>query len=356
MQPPKPELRSPPRSDHRSQSTGDAAVAARAREGVKLSVRSGGPVLTSEQSAILRERLLGQLVAIDSTDEAVAWARQNLSTKNTLTADDARIVEAKFQAKLSTIGDGEGASEARNAVSVQKCPSVGLMRPLAENFRRGLVTLLRRAQSASWAKRFACAIRSTGSSCPGRRALYAAGRRRIRITSRLCNLVPSDTESAMSSPCRFVGSTTVSFIARATRPRGGARSTLILFQSRSGSGSTRGSMATNSRQQAKASRRRRVRRSWTCQFKVELVRTTMRAPMWRAPFPKTPTHLRADDLGSRLIKCAEAEPRQGLKMLGNPCQSVIRPPLPQGLVGLMSFDPRTYLKIADCCRSDINDE
>src|SRR5262249_20924499 len=63
----------PPRSDHRSQSTGDAAVAARARDGVKLSVRSGGPVLTSEQSAILRERLLGQLVAINSTDEGALW-------------------------------------------------------------------------------------------------------------------------------------------------------------------------------------------------------------------------------------------------------------------------------------------
>src|SRR6516165_7400417 len=134
MQPPKPELRSPPRSDHRSQSTGDAAVAARAREAVKLSVRSGGPVLTSEQSAILRERLLGQLVAIDSTDEAVAWARQNLSTKNTLTADDARIVEAKFQAKLSTIGDGEGASEASNPVSLRNVMPAG--RPNAGDTQR----------------------------------------------------------------------------------------------------------------------------------------------------------------------------------------------------------------------------
>ena len=162
----------PPRSDHRSQSTADAGIETWARDGAKLRVRSGALVLTPTQSAMVRERLLAQLVATNSTDEAAAWARRNLSTKNRLTADDARIVEAKFQAKLSTIGDGEGASEARNAVSVQKCPSVGLMRPLAENFRRGLVTLLRRAQSASWAKRFACAIRSTGSSCPSRRALY----------------------------------------------------------------------------------------------------------------------------------------------------------------------------------------
>src|SRR5262249_21929402 len=110
----------PPRSDDRYQSTGDAAVA-RARDGAK----SGGPVLTSDQSAILRERLLAQLVAINSTDEAAAWARQNLSAKNTLTADDARIVEEEFQTKLSTIGDGEGPSEASNPVSVRNVMPAG---------------------------------------------------------------------------------------------------------------------------------------------------------------------------------------------------------------------------------------
>jgi len=109
----------PPRSDHRSQSTGDAAVAARARDGIKLSVRSGGPVLTPDESAILRERLLGQLVAINSTDEAALWARQNLSAKNTLTAGDARIVEEEFQARLSTIGDAEGPTESSNLFSAQ---------------------------------------------------------------------------------------------------------------------------------------------------------------------------------------------------------------------------------------------
>jgi len=115
----------PPRSDHRYQSTGDAAVAARARDGAKLSVRSGGPVLAADQSARLRERLLGQVVAINSTDEAAAWARQNLSAKNTLTVDDARIVEEEFQTRLSTIGDGEGPSEASNPVSVRNVMPAG---------------------------------------------------------------------------------------------------------------------------------------------------------------------------------------------------------------------------------------
>jgi ERF superfamily len=115
----------PPRSDHRSQSTGDAAVAARARGGAKLPVRSGGPVLPSDQSAILRERLLGQLVAVNSSDEAALWARHNLSAKNTLTAGDARIVEEEFQTRVSTIGDGEGPSEPSNYVSVRNVMPAG---------------------------------------------------------------------------------------------------------------------------------------------------------------------------------------------------------------------------------------
>jgi hypothetical protein len=107
----------PTRSDYRSRSTDDAAVATRARDGAKLAVRSGGTILTSDQSAILRDRLLAQLVAINSTYEAALWARQNLPAKNTLTPDDARIVEEEFQTRVSTIGDGEGASEPSNPVS-----------------------------------------------------------------------------------------------------------------------------------------------------------------------------------------------------------------------------------------------
>src|SRR5262245_30632353 len=128
-----------------------------------------------------------------------------------------------------------------------RCLPVGLMRAIARKLRKCLVSRLAITQSAPWAKRFAYAIRSTGSSCPGRRALSAAGRRRIRITSRLCNLVPSDTESAMSSPCQFVGSITASSIARVTRPRGGVSFPSIRYRSRSSYGSTRGSMARPSR-------------------------------------------------------------------------------------------------------------
>jgi hypothetical protein len=110
----RPAIAQPP--DDRSQSTGDAAVAAGARVGPKLRVGSGGPVLTSDQSAILRERLLEELATIASAEEAAAWAHRNLPAKNTLTAVDAKILEERFQARLAMISDGEapnGTSPAR---------------------------------------------------------------------------------------------------------------------------------------------------------------------------------------------------------------------------------------------------
>src|SRR6266852_29327 len=53
----------------------------------------------------LRERLVAQLVDINSADEAAAWAHRNLPAKNTLTAGDAQIVEERFRARLSTVSD-----------------------------------------------------------------------------------------------------------------------------------------------------------------------------------------------------------------------------------------------------------
>jgi hypothetical protein len=97
-----------PRSDPRNQSKAQAGGAERSgRGGGTPSLASAKPILAPEQSAILRERLLDQLVAIGSADEAAVWAQRNLPAKNTLTAVDAKIVDERFQAKLSTISDGQ---------------------------------------------------------------------------------------------------------------------------------------------------------------------------------------------------------------------------------------------------------
>jgi len=97
-----------PRSDPRNQSNEQAGVAELSRRGrEKRSLVSAKPVLTAEQSAIIRERLLEEMVAIGSTDQAAVWAQRNLPAKNALTAVDAKIVEERFQARLSTISDGQ---------------------------------------------------------------------------------------------------------------------------------------------------------------------------------------------------------------------------------------------------------
>src|SRR6266480_4617664 len=74
---------------------------------------------------ILRERLLRQRAAINSTDDAALWARQNPSAKNMLTAGDARIVGEEFQRRLSTIGEGEDPGEPSISASVRNVVPTG---------------------------------------------------------------------------------------------------------------------------------------------------------------------------------------------------------------------------------------
>ena len=96
----------PPRRDDRLRSTGQAAAAQRSAPGDgKLPGHSARSLLGAQLSASLRESLIAQMAAINSPDEATAWAHRNLPAKNTLTAADAKIVEERFQARLSAIGD-----------------------------------------------------------------------------------------------------------------------------------------------------------------------------------------------------------------------------------------------------------
>ena len=106
----------PPRSDPLTQSNGQATAGERpARNGGKPPLPSIRSVLAPEQSANLSERLVAQLADVNSADEAAAWAYRNLPAKNTLTADDAHILEEKFRVRLSAIGDQHVASGQSNA-------------------------------------------------------------------------------------------------------------------------------------------------------------------------------------------------------------------------------------------------
>ena len=64
------------------------------------------PILGTEPSALLRDRLLGEVHELGSSDGAAMWAHKSLADKNKLTAADALAVEEAFQARLEALGVG----------------------------------------------------------------------------------------------------------------------------------------------------------------------------------------------------------------------------------------------------------
>jgi ERF superfamily len=115
---PNPAAEPPGPPDHRKQSNGQAAAAQRsAPSDGKRPGPSAKSILGAQLSASLRESLIEQMAAINSGDEAAAWAHRNLPAKNALTAADAKIVEERFQARLSKIRDGETSEGSRRGTS-----------------------------------------------------------------------------------------------------------------------------------------------------------------------------------------------------------------------------------------------
>jgi ERF superfamily len=83
------------------QSNGQPAAGPRvAAGGGKPPGLSARSVLGEQLSTTLRESLIQQMAAINSEDEAAAWAHRNLPAKNTLTAADAKIVEESVTAGI----------------------------------------------------------------------------------------------------------------------------------------------------------------------------------------------------------------------------------------------------------------
>jgi hypothetical protein len=104
-------------------------------------------VLPPEQSATLGERLVVELAALTSTDEAAAWAHRNLPVKNTLTANDALLVEEGFQRKLAAISDPQATSSSPN-VPGQKITSESEANPSADgSASRGQIPSLPKKRS-----------------------------------------------------------------------------------------------------------------------------------------------------------------------------------------------------------------
>jgi hypothetical protein len=73
------------------------------RRDAKTSLPATKPVLGTEASAELRNRLVAEVHNLSSGDDAAKWAHRCLSEKNRLTALDAQRVEETFQARLETL-------------------------------------------------------------------------------------------------------------------------------------------------------------------------------------------------------------------------------------------------------------
>ena len=84
------------------------------------------PTLDHEASAALRTRLLASLTGLAGLPELDHWAERCLPAKNTLTADDARLVEQAFQRKLAEIDKEPDAPavETTAAPDLSKLPAV----------------------------------------------------------------------------------------------------------------------------------------------------------------------------------------------------------------------------------------
>jgi hypothetical protein len=63
--------------------------------------------LAPAESTVLRDRLLNELNAVLTNDEATRWAQHSLPAKNTLTLADARLLEDGFRTKLAVLDNAE---------------------------------------------------------------------------------------------------------------------------------------------------------------------------------------------------------------------------------------------------------
>jgi hypothetical protein len=67
--------------------------------------RGNVPVLPPDQSAALRDRLLGEIGRLAEADAAATWARGMIAAKNSLTGADARTVEDAFERQVVGLGE-----------------------------------------------------------------------------------------------------------------------------------------------------------------------------------------------------------------------------------------------------------
>jgi hypothetical protein len=98
---PSPTISTRPASDD------DGQIIPRSANGTVRRPRHPKPVLPSAQSASLRDQLLGEMAELKDGEALALWAHRRLPSKNALTSDDARIIDAAGQKILDICRDPE---------------------------------------------------------------------------------------------------------------------------------------------------------------------------------------------------------------------------------------------------------
>jgi ERF superfamily protein len=86
---------------------------AAAGNGRRKPVRAPRVLLTANNSAALREKLLRELPELVSAEQLTEWSYRSLPIKNTLAVDDARTVEEAFQTKLMDLANADASPSSR---------------------------------------------------------------------------------------------------------------------------------------------------------------------------------------------------------------------------------------------------
>ena len=97
--------------------------------------RSPKPLLAPDVSAALRDRLVGEIEHLASADDLTGWAQRVLPQKNTLTREDARLVEEAFQTRMSALQCPTGRRSERGCQRRRRAPRTALMSTVADSSR-----------------------------------------------------------------------------------------------------------------------------------------------------------------------------------------------------------------------------
>jgi hypothetical protein len=93
-------VRSPGKSNGRG---GDPSAVPGDANGRPGKAQITSPILEPTASAQLRDRLAHEVVGLETIETAVEWARRRLDAKNTLTSEDAALVEGAFRERMQVL-------------------------------------------------------------------------------------------------------------------------------------------------------------------------------------------------------------------------------------------------------------